>query len=94
MPGAERAKYLYRIARLLQELRLAGADDAAKALTERAAAHASCDDPAAVAWLLQELREAGADDAARALIERAAAEASLDDPRGVARLLQCAVAVG
>ena len=59
----------------------------ATALADRAAAHVSLDDPAAVAWLLGVLREAGAQEQATALADRAAAHVSLDDPAAVAWLL-------
>ncbi|MFE0906105.1 hypothetical protein ACFW3Y_23025, partial [Streptomyces rochei] len=53
-----------------------------------AAAHASLDDPAAVARLLTELRGAGADEQVTVLLARdPAAHASLDDLAAVARLL-------
>ena len=77
---------------LLQALRGAGADDAARTLAARAAAQASLDNPGGVAQLLQALQAldpAGADDAARTLLDRdPAAQASLDDPGGVTWLLQ------
>ena len=73
------------VAWLLEALRGAGADDAARALAARAAAQASLDNPGGVGALLQALAEAGADDAARTLAARAAAQASLDNPGGVAR---------
>ena len=78
------------VARLLQELRKAGAADQAAALLARnPAAHASLDHPYAVARLLQELREAGAADQAAALLARnPAAHASLDHPYAVAELVQ------
>ena len=77
----------YAVARLLGNLREAGAHEQATALAERAAAHVSLDDPYAVAWLLDSLREAGAHEQATALAERAAAHVSLDNPDAVARLL-------
>jgi hypothetical protein len=53
-----------------------------------AAAHASLDDPGAVATLLEALREAGATGQAEALLARdPAAHATLDDPGAVAHLL-------
>ncbi|WP_331746515.1 hypothetical protein OG923_33535 (plasmid) [Streptomyces halstedii] len=53
-----------------------------------AAAHASLDDPAAVAGLLEALREAGADEQTAALAERAARHACLDGPGAAALLLE------
>ena len=58
------------MARLLDSLRAAGAQDQAAALAERAAAHAALDDPGAVARLLDSLRAAGAQDQAAALADR------------------------
>ena len=59
------------VARLLAELREAGADDQAAALLARdPAARAALDDPVRVARLLDGLREAGADDQAAALADR------------------------
>jgi hypothetical protein len=53
-----------------------------------AAAHASLDDPYALAMLLRELRKAGGARPVTTLLERdPAAHADLDDPRGVAELL-------
>jgi glycine cleavage system regulatory protein/spore maturation protein SpmB len=52
-----------------------------------AAAHASLDNPDAVASLLDTLREAGATGPVTALADRAAAHASLDSPDAVASLL-------
>src|SRR6185437_12364420 len=50
------------------------------ALTDRAASHASLDDPRKVAFLLLALRDAGADDAANTLLARdPASHASLHD---------------
>ena len=66
-------------------------DEQVTALAGRAAAHASLDDPGAVASLLDSLREAGAQEQVTALLRRdPAAHASLDDPDGVARLLDAA----
>ncbi|MFJ3930191.1 hypothetical protein ACIPXU_08125, partial [Streptomyces sp. NPDC090029] len=65
-----------------------GAHEQARALAERAAAHAALDDPYAVAALLQGMRGAGAHEQARALAERAAAHAAVDAPGAVAALLQ------
>ncbi|WP_327743428.1 hypothetical protein OHO28_08950 [Streptomyces europaeiscabiei] len=54
-----------------------------------AAAHASLDDPSAVAWLLNRLREAGAQEQVTALLARdPAAHVPLDDPPAVAALLE------
>ena len=75
------------VARLLDSLREAGAQEQAAALADRAAAHVPLDDPVAVAWLLDSLREAGAQEQAAALADRAAAHVPLDDPGAVARLL-------
>ena len=56
------------MARLLDSLRAAGAQDQVTALLRRdPAAHAALDDPAAVASLLDRLREAGAQDQVTAL---------------------------
>ncbi|HEY1619821.1 MAG TPA: hypothetical protein VGG25_19520 [Streptosporangiaceae bacterium] len=52
-----------------------------------AVAHASLDDPYALAALLDALRKAGAVEQAAALATRAVARAPLDDPSAVARLL-------
>ncbi|MFC8863921.1 hypothetical protein ACFUCY_23975, partial [[Kitasatospora] papulosa] len=76
------------VARLLEELREAGAVQQVTVLAERAAAHVPLDDLDAVARLLQELREAGADQQVTVLAERAAAHVPLDDLDAVARLLQ------
>ena len=75
------------VARLLDSLREAGAQEQATALADRAAAHVSLDDPGAVARLLDSLRAAGAQEQATALADRAAAHVSLDNPDAVARLL-------
>jgi hypothetical protein len=76
------------VARLLDSLRAAGADEQAAALLARdPAAHAALDHPDAVASLLISLREAGADEQAAALARRAAAHAALDHPDAVASLL-------
>ena len=78
----------YAVARLLEALREAGADDQATALAARAAAHAALDNPYDVAELLRVLRGAGADGQAATLLARdPAAHAALDDPYAVARLL-------
>jgi hypothetical protein len=74
------------VARLLDRLREAGADEQAAALASRAAAHAALDNPRAVAVLLGSLREAGAHEQA-ALASRAAARAPRYDPPGVFLLL-------
>jgi hypothetical protein len=58
------------------------------ALTDRAASHASLDDPRKVAFLLLALRDAGADDAANTLLARdPASHASLHDPEAVPQLV-------
>src|SRR5262249_33934323 len=76
-------------AELLEELRRAGAHDAAQALLTRdCVGQVRLDDPEAVAGLLRELRQTGADDDARALATRAANQASLDSPAAVAALLR------
>jgi hypothetical protein len=77
------------VARLLRDLRLAGAQDQAAALLARdPAARVSLDDPGGVARLLGALREAGAQDQAAALLARdPAARVSFDNPGGVAWLL-------
>jgi uncharacterized protein YidB (DUF937 family) len=76
------------VARLLDRLREAGAEQQAAALLRRdPVAHVSLDNPRGVARLLDRLREAGAEQQAAALADRAAAHVSLDDPGGVARLL-------
>ena len=71
-------------------LREVGAGAQVAALLARdPAAHASLDDPAAVASLLRELRMAGVGAQATALLARdPAAHASLDDPAAVASLLR------
>ena len=58
------------MARLLDSLRGAGAEEQAAALADRAAAHVPLDDPGAVAGLLDSLREAGAEQQAAALLAR------------------------
>ena len=76
------------VARLLGELRGAGADDAVRTLLARdPAGHADLDDPAGVYWLLRALRAAGASDAVHTLATRAADCADLDHP-AVALLLR------
>jgi uncharacterized protein YidB (DUF937 family) len=75
------------VARLLDSLREAGADEQVAVLAGRAAARAPLDDPVAVAWLLDSLRRAGADEQVAVLAGRAAARAPLDDPVAVALLL-------
>ena len=78
----------YAVARLLNLLRKAGADEQAAALLARdPAAHAPLDNPGAVATLLASLRDAGAREQAAALASRAAAHAPLDNPGAVADLL-------
>jgi uncharacterized protein YidB (DUF937 family) len=76
------------VARLLDTLREADADEQAAALAGRAAAHVALDNPDAVAILLDSLREAGAGEQAAALLGRdPAACVALDDPEAVVRLL-------
>ena len=76
------------MARLLDSLRRAGADEQVAALAARAAAHAPLNEPYGVAFLLGSLREAGADEQAAGLLARdPAAHAALDDPLAVASLL-------
>ena len=59
------------VARLLDSLRKAGADEQAAALLARdPAAHVALDNPGGVAGLLDSLREAGADEQAAALAGR------------------------
>ena len=73
------------MAGLLDALREAGATGQVTALASRAAAHASLDDPGAVAGLLDALREAGATGQVTTLLDRdPAAHASLDNPVAVA----------
>jgi hypothetical protein len=77
------------VARLLDTLRQAGADEQAAALLARdPAAHANLKDPYGVTLLLASLREAGADEQAAALLARdPAAHANLGNPAGVTLLL-------
>ena len=75
------------VARLLDSLREAGADEQAAALAGRAAAHAPLDDPDAVARLLDSLREAGAHEQAAALAEPGRRPRPPRRPGAVARLL-------
>jgi hypothetical protein len=84
------------VARLLDSLRRAGADEQVVALLERdQAADVLLDDPGAVAFLLDRLREAGAQEQVAALLARdPAARAALDTPYVVARLLASLRAVG
>ncbi|WP_330342618.1 hypothetical protein [Streptomyces sp. NBC_00557] len=79
----------YTVARLLDALREAGAQEQVTALLARdPAAHASLDDPYTVAELLDALREAGAQEQVTALLARdPAAHASLDEPSKVSMLL-------
>ena len=72
---------------LLTVLDVAGADDAVRTLTDRAASHTSLDVPWFIPDLLTALGVAGADDAVRTLTDRAASHASLHDPEAVAQLL-------
>ncbi|WP_438453111.1 hypothetical protein [Streptomyces asiaticus] len=84
------------IARLLNALREAGADQAIETLLDRdPAAHADLTDPRGIAFLLNALREAGADQAIEALLDRdPASRADLADPFGIARLLDALQRVG
>ena len=66
------------MARLLDSLREAGAQEQATALADRAAAHVSLDNPDAVARLLGSLREAGAQEQATALADRLPADGEFD----------------
>ena len=70
---------------LLEELRAAGAADAARTLADRAAVSVELHSPVGVAALLEELIKARADGATQTLTERAAAHISLDDPSDVVR---------
>ena len=75
---------------MLDRLRAAGADEQARALADRAAAHVPLDDPAAAARLLDSLRELGADEQVTALLHRDPATRVLlnaNDPGGVGWLL-------
>ena len=63
------------VTQLLEELRAAGADDAASRPRYPRRRHASLDDLSAIAWLLKELRAPG-DDAARTLLARDSAARS------------------
>ena len=58
------------MARLLDRLRAAGAQEQATALADRAAAHIALDDPRGVASLLASLRKAGAQEQAITLADR------------------------
>ena len=62
-------------------LREAEARDAVTALATQAAAHASLDDPGAVAELLRELHAAGAEDAVTTLLARDPARLARSSPR-------------
>jgi uncharacterized protein YidB (DUF937 family) len=90
----------YDVARLLDSLRQAGAEEQAAVLLRQAgeqaavllgrdpAAHVALDRPGGVASLLDRLWEAGADEQVAALLGRdPAAHAALDRPAGVASLL-------
>ena len=75
----------YGVARLLDSLRRAQAQDQVTKLADRAAA---LDNPAGVAFLLASLRKTGAEQQAAALLARdPAAHAALDNPPSVASLL-------
>ena len=77
----------YEVARLLDKLRKAGAQEQVTALLRRdPATHVLLGHPYEVAWLLDKLREAGADEQVRTLAERAAAHAPLNS-YAVAELL-------
>ncbi|WP_162602970.1 hypothetical protein [Streptomyces sp. CS090A] len=77
------------VARLLKELREAGAEEQVRVLLARdPAEHVALGNPSAVARLLEALRAAGADKQVTTLAERAAARVALDDPFDVARLLE------
>ena len=78
----------FAVGRLIEALHQAGAEDAARALAERAAAQDTPHDPRKVTALLSNVHKAGASDAARTLAERAATHVSVDDPGGVATLLE------
>lgn len=68
------------MARLLEELRKAGADEQVAVLLARdPTGHARLDSPSAVARLLEELRKAGGDEQVAVLAKRAAAHTPLDD---------------
>jgi hypothetical protein len=83
------------VARVLDNLRMAGAEEQATVLLRRdPAARVSLDDPDAVAGLLYSLRAAGAEEQATALADRAAAHIRLDDPRTVVDLLYSLRAAG
>ena len=76
------------LARLLDAMRVAGADEQAKTLAARAAGQTAIDDPGSVARLLNALGKPRADDQTAALLARdPAARAALDDPGAVASLL-------
>ncbi|HEY6297041.1 MAG TPA: hypothetical protein VIX15_15380, partial [Streptosporangiaceae bacterium] len=83
------------VARVLDNLRMAGAEEQVTVLLRRdPAARVSLDDPDAVARLLYSLRAAGAEEQAAALADRAAAHIRLDDPRTVVDLLYSLRAAG
>ncbi len=85
----------WEVARLLEVLREAGADEAVRALLARdPARHARLDHRWDLGRLLAALHAAGADDAVRGLGTRAAEHASLDDPQYVAWLLRALHAAG
>ncbi|MFE2103023.1 hypothetical protein, partial [Streptomyces sp. NPDC059468] len=78
----------YALARLLDSLQKAGAEEQTAALLGRFAACVSLDNPDAVVDLLTRLRGVGADEWTAALLDRnPAARVSLDNPDAVARLL-------
>jgi hypothetical protein len=79
--------HLHVVARLLEALREADADEQANMLASRAATDASFDDPSAIADLLGTLRKVGADKQAAALLARdPAAHAPVDDPTATVTL--------
>jgi hypothetical protein len=75
------------IRRAIIELVYLGLDEAAKVLSDRAAAETSLAEPKAIAWLLRELKLTDQEHALATLARRAAAETPLDDPAAVATLL-------
>ncbi|MEU6750067.1 hypothetical protein ABZ914_27960, partial [Spirillospora sp. NPDC046719] len=75
------------VADLLDRLREVGAGEQVTVLADRAATHATLDNPYTVADLLDRLQEVGADEQVVLLADRAATHATLDDPYAVAFLL-------
>jgi hypothetical protein len=85
----------WNVARLLEGLRAAGADDAVQALLARdPAGQVSLRHGWDVIDLLRALHAAGAAAVARALVVRAAGQVSLGNPRYLARLLRALRAAG